>query len=863
MIHSLQNRFVLIFLAIAFGYSPQIAGAASTQLVSPDRLWQRVDKIPAASANARVEIHPAKFKTFSLDVGTLRSSLLNAPLEFTAQARQARGLQITLPMPDGTFARFRIEESPVMEPELAARYPEIKSYRGRGIDDRAATVRFDINGKTFHAQILSPKGAVYIDPYWHNDGRLYMSYFKSDLKSDGRQFQCLVEGRKLEAKMQKALANVNGAGSGATLRTYRLACATSLAYSQYHGGTVPVVADVLAALVTMVNRISGVYETEFAIKMVLVANETAIIASATNPTPYSDTPGDLFTNPAYIDLKIGAANYDIGHVVTTGSGGVAGLGVVCTGLDPTYGGSAKAAGTTGINPPVGDGFWIDFVAHEMGHEFGGNHTFNGDGTNCGAANQNPDTAYEPGSGSTIMAYAGVCGANNDLQPHSDPYFHFVSLEEISAYTSSGDGSTCPVETPTGNNPPTVSAHGPGVPTFPTVAFKIPDQTPFALTAFNGVDPDGDPITYCWEEADLGPGKAGTAPDNGSSAILRSFNPTPNPTRTFPRWPDLLANNTQNIGEKLPTTTRKLDFHVTARDNGGGFGMDSIRLNVVNTGTGFKVTSPNTAVTYAGGSTQTVTWDVAGTTANGINTANVNILLSTDATPDSGDPTFPIVLATNTPNDGSQVVTLPLTNTTKARVMVQAVGNVYFDVSDTNFIITAPAPQLVSVVSRKTHPGRGAFDVNVPLVPPFGIECRSGGETNDYTLVFTFSSSLSSVGGVNLSSGTSKPDSAINRNNPLQYILEVTGVTPARYLTATLNNVNGTGTIGPVTVGILAGDTTASTEVNSSDVSQTKSQSGIAVSAANFREDVTVSGDINSSDIALAKSKSGTGLPALP
>jgi Metallo-peptidase family M12B Reprolysin-like len=694
MISYLPARVVFTFLAAVLCLLPQLAGTAHAQAVSPDRLWQGVDQIPAAPANARLGIRPKEFKAFTLDAAMLRSTLASAPLEFASGLARDAGIEITLPMPDGTFARFTVEESPVMAPELAAKFPAIKSYFGRGIDDPSATLQLDINARTFHAQILSHSHTVYIDPYWRLDGSLYISYAKSALEGNPDRFKCLVEARERDPKLMTALAAMNNADSGKTLRTYRLACATSVQYSQFHSDPVnPVVEEVLAALVTMNNRVSGIYRRELGIRMVLVANNDEVISTTANPGPYTDTPADIELNGPYLDQKIGEPNYDIGHVVTVGSGGVAGLGVVCQGPSLLSPASEKAAGTTGFDPPINDPFWVDYVAHEMGHQFGGNHTFNGNGTNCGAANQNPDTAYEPGSGSTIMAYAGICGAANNLQPNSDPYFHFVSMEEIFAYSTESDGDTCPVKTDTGNNPPMVNARGLGVPAPPVAAFTIPDQTSFALTALNGIDPDSDPITYCWEEADLGPEKAGNAPDNGTSPLFRSFNPTPNPIRTFPRWADLLANQTQTIGEKLPLTTRKLDFRVTVRDNGGGFGMDSIRLNVVNTGTGFAVTAPNTAVTYAGGSTQTVTWDVAGTTANPINTANVNILLSTNATvgPNGEEPTFPIVLAANTPNDGSEAVTIPSVNTSTARIMVQAVGNVFFDISNANFTITGPSP----------------------------------------------------------------------------------------------------------------------------------------------------------------------------
>lgn len=769
----------------------------------------------------------------------MRSKLGKAAREFTVTPGIDGESVITLPKPDGTFAFFRVEEVALMEPGLAARFPQIKTYRGRDLNDPSASLQLDLNDRTLHAQVLSPAGTYYVDPYYQHDGSLYMSYAKSDLSSNGRRFHCLLDGNEKSQRAASAAAYpiTNNANSGKTLRSYRLACATSLTYSQYHGGTSPVIADVLAALITMTNRVSGVYETELGIRMMLVENEDQIIATATNPTPYSDTPGDIGSNPAYIDLKIGEANYDIGHVVTTGSGGVAGLGVVCRGFNASSGGSAKARGTTGINPPVGDGFWIDYVAHEMGHQFGGNHTFDGDDTtNCGP-NQNAGTAYEPGSGTTIQAYAGICG-NEDLQEHSDPYWHFASLQEMFGYASGGvvsrapairlekaaksaalpapeanPGSgtlnpagpdvswtgtavggpnpvdesacvegvncdtytltlagvpadwegktaritfswaaasdydivvhkdtlsgpivdeaatsdqpevinldpaarnigtgvfvvhvlyfapvpvvdqyhavahvvdestpgvapTCAVTMSTNNNPPTVDAGS---------NFTIPARTPFALTALNGIDPDGDPITYCWEEMDLGDGpKVADQPDDGTNPIIRSYLPTTSPTRVIPRLSSLLANQTQTRGEKLPTTTRELNFNVTVRDNKfGGFGMDTMKINVIDSGAGFAVTSPNTAVSYAGGSMQSVTWNVANTTAAPIGTSNVNILLSTD-----GGNNFNILLASNTPNDGNETIAMPYLNSANARIKVQAVGNIYFDISDTNFSIVS-------------------------------------------------------------------------------------------------------------------------------------------------------------------------------
>ena len=663
----------------------------ATSLPAAPAHWRAADveasAIPATSRWAR----PSKSRAFQLDPVTMRETLDGVPREFTPAAQVP--VEMALPMPDGTFARFLVCESPIMEPELAAKFPEIKTYCGQGIDDPAATLRFDLTPAGFHAQILSPKGAVYIDPARRGDARLHLAYHKRDHPRDPAGLRCLTTAQPQGVFFQPAAGVVR---SGGTLRTYRLAVATTGEYTQFHGGAV---SNGLAAVVTAVNRVNGIYETELAVRLVLVANNNLLIYTSPSSDPFSnDNPSALLTqSQSTIDSVILSANYDVGHVFNTDGGGLSLLGVVCQN-------GAKAQSETGSLSPVGDPYYIDFVAHEIGHAFGANHTFNGVGLNCGG-NVNPATAYEPGSGSTIMGYAGIC-ATDDLQLHSDPFFHSASIDEIQTYTAS---KSCQSSTATGNTAPSVSAGA---------DFTIPKGTPFTLTA-SGSDTNGDATTFCWEQRDAGNGRSVTLGDDGVSPLFRAFSPTSSPARTFPRWSELL-NNTTVLGERLPTTSRTLHFRVTARDNragGGGVATDDMTVTVAGAAGPFVVTAPNTAAGWSGA--RTVTWNVAGTTASPINAAAVDILLSTN-----GGVTFPVLLATNTPNDGSESILLPDLFTTQARIMVRATGKIFFDISDMNFSISVPAPQIAfdsfALSAENCPPANGRVDpgevvtVNVAL-----------------------------------------------------------------------------------------------------------------------------------------------------
>ncbi len=644
----------------------------------PNGLWQSMADFPAGVQAQGAWVRPAKYRAVRTSLAALRQAyqgvlLEPGPQDAMLEAVAAPPTVVQLPDPDGGFQAFRVYESPVMAPELAAQFPTIKTYVGQGLDDAAATLRMDVTDQGMHAQVLSPRGAWYIDPFSRDNTEDYAVYYKREMAAPHR-FVCeTVAPPNENAVFLDPAEQPDFLASGPTLRTYRAAVAATGEYTAFHGGTV---ALGQAAIVTAMNRVTGVYEVELGVRMTLVANNSLLVYTNSGTDPYTNTNGStmLGQNQTNIDSVIGSANYDIGHVFSTGGGGIAGLGVVCSAGN-------KARGVTGSASPTGDAFWIDFVAHEIGHQYGGNHTFNGTGGNCAGGNRNAGTAYEIGSGSTIQAYAGICSAD-DLQPNSDPYFHFISIQEMNAYTQSGGGSGCSVNTATGNSAPSVSAGA---------AFTIPRGTPFMLTA-TGSDPNGDPLTFCWEERDLGAATTLAAADNGASPIIRSLNPTTSPTRTVPKLSTVVAGTVDNA-EKVPAVGRSaFNWRVTARDNranGGGVAHADVTHVVSGVAGPFTVTSPSSATSWPANSVQNITWNVAGTTANGVNTANVQVLLSTD-----GGVTFPIVVAASVPNSGSAAVTIPNNQTTAGRLMVKAVGNIFFAVNTGVITITAPVAGVV-------------------------------------------------------------------------------------------------------------------------------------------------------------------------
>jgi hypothetical protein len=698
---------------------------------SIDSIWQSSTSASLAQRPEKEKL-PHAYSTSALNQQALNDVLSQAPMEFTEAAKNKQVL-ITLPMPGGEFAQFRIEESPVMHPDLAAQYPEIKTYRGQGIDDPTATTRFDWTPLGLRAIILSLEGTIFVEPFSQNDQINYISYFNKDISVEDISIHCLLADED-EAKATARSTPTPNFSTGSSLRTYRLAVAATAEFTQQYGGGN--VATTLTQITSLVNQINAVYQKEATITFQLVANETSIIFTNATTDGYTNSnPSTMLSeNQSKLDSVIGNGNYDIGHVfggISVGPGslsfsGVAQLSVVCS-----AGNKGRGASTMG-GSPVTHSIFVKGVAHEFAHQFSAPHSYNSNLTSTPCATQRSAAgAYEPGAGSTIMSYS-VCGADN-LQSQTDMYFHANSLDKILTWAA-GSGN-CATTTSTGNSAPVI----------PTLSnFTIPANTPFTLNA-SATDPNGDALTYVWEQYDLG-AAAPPHDDDGTRPILRSFIPTATSARTFPKLQYILNNAnvppatyacgsaTCLTGERLPTTTRTLNFRFTVRDNraaGGGTANAASQVNVVSTAGPFAVTSPNTAVSYTGGSSQSITWNAAGTASAPINTANVKISLSTD-----GGNNFPTVLAASTPNDGSQVVTIPNTPTTSARIKVEAVGNIFFDISNTNFTITA-GTSAVTLTVASVNPASGVA-ITVSPVDTSG----NGNGTTQFTRTYNLNTVVS-------------------------------------------------------------------------------------------------------------------------
>lgn len=619
----------------------------------------------------------SEYKVFSADIDALKEAL--SQLKNRTHFNSASEVVIPFPDADGEIRNYAVYEAPVLHPDLAAQFPDIKSYVGVGVEDKTAIIRFSVSLFGFHGMILKPGETTLIDPYT-TDLNHYVVYAKRNAQTD-RTFECLVEDvtEDLPEGIHFSPRNAYAAQANSGIfRTYRLALASTEEYSQYHINQAGLAAGtlaqrqgaVLAAMNTTMTRVNGVYERDMSLTMQIIPeNVNIIFLLPETPDTLNNNNGGTLLNQiqAVIDAGVGFDNYDIGHVFSTGGGGIASLNSPCSGN--------KARGVTGSGAPVGDPFDIDYVAHEMGHQFGATHTQN---NNC---SRSAATAVEPGSASTILGYAGICAPN--VQWNSDAHFHAVSLAQMDAFVA-GSGN-CSNNTPNNNNAPVIE---------PISNYIIPVSTPFVLKG-NATDADGDSLTYCWEQTN---NQVSTQPPQSTSTggpNFRSRPPAVSPNRYMPQMPTVLTGATANTWEVVPSVGRTMSFALTVRDNRTPNGGQTARANMTVTTVAaagpFVVTAPNTNVSWQAGSNQTVTWNVAGTTANGVDTPFVDIYLSTN-----GGSSFPILLASQVPNDGSETITIPNTPGTQNRIMVMGHGNIFFDVSNTNFAITAASSPTMAI-----------------------------------------------------------------------------------------------------------------------------------------------------------------------
>ena len=682
---------VVTLVAVAMA---TLAGVAQER-TQADSLWLHKGRVvtsgPAIAQAARSDQGASRrpegrlraFGRFSTNDAALRTVLRRAPREFSGTI----GTVMTIPLPDGSYERVRVEESSIYSTELQSKYDYVHTFIARGVDDPTLTGRLDYTPAGFHAMLISERGSVFVDPAADGSGD-YVSYWRTD--AIGEPFRC--DTHDIDMQGTPSLrglvddAFVGGIGilalnpSGTQLRTYRLAVSATGEYTQFFDGN-PAAAgtpNTVAQITTTMNRVNGIYERELQIRLNLTATR---IFDDPGTDPF--TSGDFRTeNQTVMNANPGAANYDVGHVVHrigSGSSGVASGGVVC--VDAT-----KARGYTSSANPSGDPFDVDYVAHEIGHQFSGNHTWTSNNGSCNAAAQfQAAAAYEPGSGSTIMAYAGICSPDN-VQNNSDAYFHTRSYDEIVAFRTSGNGSTCGTLTATSNNPPTINA-GPDC--------TIPRNTPFTLTA-TGSDPDGQAVTFNWEQFDAGPWGQLPAGTNTTGPLFRSRPATSSSSRTFPRMVDILSG-AATPWETLANVDRTLNFRVTARDNqAGGGGVDYDSMVVTVSGAPFAFTFPTTSSNLECGGTANVQWTVGG----GSIAPNLAIQSSTD------DGNSFATLVASTANDGSESVTVPKTLTSQGRLKLAPIDACFFNVSQRFSIVDTLAPTITApsaVIAECTSP----------------------------------------------------------------------------------------------------------------------------------------------------------------
>ncbi len=645
-----------------------------------------------------IEPDPISERIVELDINQLNTELSSAPTESASENTQPKF--IDLPLPDGTIKNYEVQESSVFDSKHAAKYPDIKSYVLINPDgSRAGRLGMSSEGAIY--LIHTDEGMAFLDNFIEDGNTLHKSFY-GDLRPE--DFGCeTIDNQRLTPDNETGKARFNSLSNGSTLRTYRIAIASSGEFTVGNGNTL---ASVNTAINDRLTVLNALFEKELAMRFVLVANNDNIIffdaaTDGLNPAQRTSSAHTV------IDPAIGSANYDLGHVFyEIPGGGIATSGVAT--LNSVCRASAKGRGWTGATNATSVNFFLGTFAHEIGHQFGAHHSYYGTDGNC--VNRSAGNGYEPGGGNSIMSYETTCNSHNITPTVNSNYFHIHSLIQMLAHAN--NVGNCYTSTATGNTPPVVTA---------PANVTIPRGTPFTL-AGTGVDANGDALTYTWEQYDTDnnalsfpAGAPNDAATSTTAPLFRSFEPTAGGnTRTFPKMSDIL-NNTQTQGEILPQVSRTLHFRLTARDNnanGGGIHCDEVAVTIDGGSDPFAITSP-TGGTYLGNGTNTfdVTWDVGNTASAPIGCANVNILFSTD-----GGNTFPITLASNTPNDGSETITVPTNVTSTGRIKIECPSNVFFTITGEDIGISSncPSPAELELTLESPNPTYSGMEGDAAL-----------------------------------------------------------------------------------------------------------------------------------------------------
>jgi subtilisin-like proprotein convertase family protein len=610
-----------------------------------------------------------RFKTVQAHIAAVDMDELRLVLDNSASRNVA--VMIALPMPDGESKMFEFAYDPIFPPSFQEKFPSIKTFT---VKSGRYHGRADINQHGLHVMMYSPEGTILIDPAIEGNSSLHMSYYVKDLSPEAqRPFSCETDAdlsvydrwgnlnKSLEIKPQ--MMGMRSSGEPVKIRAYRTAVSTTGEYTRFHGGTVE---GAMAAIVTTINRVNVVYLAEHSVRLNLIENNDRLIFLDPDTDPFTNNSlsNMLNENRETINSIIGVNNYDVGHVFGTAGGGLAQLGSVCN-LN------GKARGGTGLPQPRGDFFDVVYVGHEFGHQFAAAHTFN----NCDG-NESPGTAFEPGSGTTIMAYAGLCGSNN-VTTSTDFYFHNASLVQVRNFIETGGGSTCGLVLDTENTHPRVNIQA-------RQNLAIPISTPFELFA-TAEDNEDSNLVMNWEQWDLGPQSVLGSPI-GTAPLFRSQIPESTGRRVLPIMSRVL-NGTSSNQEILPTTTRPITFRVSVRDNHPGSGGASwAQLNMTATAEAgpFRILAPVVQEQIRTGSFYEIKWDVANTDKAPVSCEFVDILISRN-----GGLVFSDTLLRRVPNTGSVMAVMPFQPGNSMRIKIAGHDHVFFQVNPGNFRLIEP------------------------------------------------------------------------------------------------------------------------------------------------------------------------------